>query len=535
MSRPNLLEALSDNIVVDRDKCIFCGRCAEVCVLDNIRMRLSPCRAACPLGVNCHGYVQLIARGDDVKARKVLFESLPFPGILARVCSHPCEDACEKKKETGEAVNIRGLKRYLVDGFDLAAVPLPEMAPPSGLKAAVVGSGPAGLMAAYELARRGHEVTVLEADGEPGGMLRWAIPEFRLPLKVLQAEVSRLERMGIKFLTGCRVQGGELLPLLREFGAVVLAAGCGRALRLMTEGEDLKGVYSGLPFLRSVREGQGPKLSGRVVVIGGGNVAVDAAQTALRLGAEEVRLVCLEAPGQLPAFPEAIDDAVAEGVKFECGWGVARLVGSKGRVRGLELQRCLAVFDKAGRFNPRFDSCENMSLEVDAVIVAIGQGRDSSCLPPRDEDDERPTVDPDTLELEPGIFAAGDLVSGPSSVVAAMATGREAAESAHRHLIGDDLGYGRGDRGPVETRFEIDHSRGRARDRVPTPIRPCKGKGDWKPIELPLDEPAARCEASRCYSCGYPHGKHRSCWFCLPCEVECPEEALRVEIPYLMR
>lgn len=220
---------------------------------------------------------------------------------------------------------------------------------------------------------------------------------------------------------------------------------------------------------------------------------------------------------------------------FEGGWGPLRLVDAGGRVAGVDFRRCLSVLDPAGRFRPRYDAGERRPLKADTVIIAIGQLRSDSCLP-RDRDGREPEIDPLTLQAGAlPVFVAGDFATGPASAVEAMASGRAAAESLHRLLSGDDLHLGRAYRGPVETDFEIDHTRGSARDPVPVLNRPCRGKGDFRVSELPLDEPGARCEAGRCYSCGLPHGRYRTCWFCLPCEVECPEKALWVEIPYLLR
>jgi len=536
MAGINLLEALSDNIVIDRDKCTACGICVETCVLDNLRLKLAPCRQACPLEVNAQGYVQLIARGEEDKARQILGETLPFPGILGRICSRPCEAGCHRAQITGQAVSIRALKRYLTE--DGPENPLPEREPDSGRKVAVVGSGPAGLMAGHDLRVKGHQVIVFEAEAEPGGLLRWAIPEFRLPAEVVGREVDRLERLGLEFRCG-RGLGREVsLDELRAgYDAVVLATGAGAHGRLGLEGESLIGVHFGLPLLRAVRAGQGPEMAGRVFVVGGGNVAVDAAQTALRLGAAEAVVVALEAEGELPAFAWAVEEARAEGVGFECGWGPAAILDQAGRVSGLELRRCLSVFDGQGRFRPAFDSGQTRLLSAETVIIAVGQSRDLSCLQGSGLlEGESLLADPLTLQTSwEDVFVAGDLHSGPSSVVQAMASGRAAAESADRFLRGEHLRFGRGWPGPVETEFEIDTSRGSADARVCPARRPFQGRGDFGELEAGLDREAARREAGRCYSCGQPFGRYRTCWFCLPCEVECPEQALYVEIPYLLR
>jgi NADPH-dependent glutamate synthase beta subunit-like oxidoreductase len=534
--RINMLESLSDNIVIDKDKCTFCGICIERCILDNLRMKLAPCRQACPLGVNCHGYVQTIARGQEDKGIELLRETLPFPGILGRVCSQPCEDNCHRKKTEGEAVAIRALKRYLSDLEKVKEIPLPAMDSDTGKRTAVVGSGPAGMMAAYDLRVKGHQVTVYDAESEPGGMLRWAIPEFRLPLDVLKQEIDLLTRMGVQFQCGVSVGKVKSLADIKA-EAVVIATGCPKHETLNIQGEDSPGILHGLPFLRQVRDSNLPKIGKIVVVIGGGNVAVDAAQTTLRLGAESVTMVTLESDQDLPAFPWAIQSAISEGVKLECSWGNPIFRFENGVLKGMDFQRCLQVFDASGCFMPSFDDCQLKSLDADTVIVAIGQGVDTTPFENTGLVKEGAyAADGLTLQAsDEKVFLAGDIVGGPSSVVEAMAKGRQAAESVHRYLAGEHLRYGRRYPGPVETEFDIDTQRGSEDVREEMSTHVCSGKGDFKEIEQGLNKDAARKEAGRCYSCGQPFGKYRNCWFCLPCEVDCPHEALWVEIPYLLR
>lgn len=535
MSSPNLLESLNDNIFIDKDKCTFCGICVETCILDNLRMKLAPCSHACPLGVNAQGYIQLIARGKPVEAMELLLESLPFPGILGRICSQPCEQQCHRKKVQGQAVAIRALKRYLADTVLLEDIPLPEISAKTGKKVAIIGSGPAGLMAAFDLALKGHAVVVFDSEPFPGGMLRWAIPEFRLPASVVAREVARLSNLGIDFRCGIRLGENIFIEDLKQnFQAIILATGCQRHLLLGCPGENLPGVYHGLPFLKDLSSGIKPDIGNKVIIIGAGNVALDAAQSVLRLGAQEVSMVCLESRDEIPAFSWALESALAEGVILKYSWGPTHIIESNGRVSGVEFQRCLNVFDAQNRFAPCFDPAEKMNLQADTVIVAIGQATDSSCLDCCGIQDS--PVDPLTLQSRDAmIFVAGDLAQGPSSVVEAMASGRRAAESVNRLLAGVDLHYSRAYAGPIETDFEIDTSGATERERMVIPQRTFEGQGDFGELELAFDHETARLEAQRCYSCGQPFGKYRTCWFCLPCEVECPHDALWVEIPYLLR
>lgn len=537
MNRVNMLESLSENIIIDKDKCTSCGICVDTCILDNLRLQLSPCRQACPLGVNCQGYVQLIARGEEAKALELLRETLPFPGILGRICSQPCEDGCHHKNTDGKSVAIRALKRYLADEFDSNPA-LPEIAPDTDRSVAVIGSGPAGLMAAYDLRSRGHAVTIYESASEAGGMLRWAIPEFRLPTAVVEREIDLLRRMGVTFRLETAIGSDlEMNAVKASHQAVIVATGCPRHLQLENSGESLAGIVHGLPFLKSVRYGQRPAVGRQVVVIGGGNVAVDAAQTALRLGAEQVTMVCLEAEHEVPAHPDAMAQAKAEGIRLECSWGSVEFLSQDDKLNGVVFQRCVQVFDDRNCFCPQFDACELNQIDCDMVIVAIGQTADQQALDQMGlVADITAGVDPLTLQTsDPMVFMAGDVLSGASSVIEAMAKGRQAAESAHRYLSAEHLRHGRAYAGPFETGFEINTDHGNGAERARIPHAALSGVGDFDEIEQCFDQATARKEAGRCYNCGVPFGKYRTCWFCLPCEVECPHTAMWVEIPYLLR
>ncbi len=538
MGRVNLLEGLSDNIVIDKDKCTACGICVDTCILDNLRLELSPCRRACPLGVNCQGYVQLIARGQEAEALTMLQETLPFAGILSRICSQPCETECQRRQTDGEAVAIRALKRYLVDRASDVEIPLPDMQADSSKKIAIIGSGPAGMMAAHDLRCHGHAVTILEAEASPGGMLRNAIPEFRLPQDILDKEIDLLRRMDVDFQCSTRVgQDVTVKSLQDQFDAMVLACGCPGHTLLGGSGENLTGVYYGLPFLRAARSNTKPAVGREVIIIGGGNVAVDAAQTALRLGAHKVSMVCLESYDEIPAYANELQSALTEGVNLECSWGSVRFYEKEGVLNGVEFQRCMKIFDEAGGFSPIFDDCELKSLDADTVIVAIGQERSMDLMEHLDLVDNGDVfVDPLTLQCRhPHIFMAGDVVTGPLSAVEAMGQGRRAAESVHRFLTDAHLTYGRKYAGPIVTDFSIDESRGANITRAALTEHKCDGPGDFQEIEQTWDKTTAQEQASRCHSCGVPFGQYRTCWFCLPCEVECPNDALYVEIPYLLR
>jgi len=536
--RINPLEALADNIAVDHNKCIHCGVCVETCILDNLRLKLAPCSHACPLGVNCQGYVQLIRRGRDEEALKILEEKLPFPEILSRLCSQPCEDKCHRKQTEGQAVNIRGLKRYLTERYERQSPFVPETAAATGKKVAIVGAGPAGLTAGDDLSRQGQAVVMFDAEDEPGGMLRWAVPEFRLPGRILERELSRLSKMGVDFR--CNMTLGKELgleELVRDFDAVLIATGCPQPKKLGIGGEDSPGVLHALPFLRASRAGAPQSVGRRVAIIGGGDVAVDCAQTARRLGAAEVVVISLEEDTALPAHPNVVRGARAEGIVFRGTWGPQAILIENGRLKGVQLKKCVSVFDAMSNFMPVYDLCQTDFVEADTVIVSIGQQAELGCLTAsRIASQEAVACDALSLQTQMvSVFVAGDVSTGPSSVVHAMAAGRRAAESIRRFLRGEDLRFGRSYAGPYEMEYAIDTSRASLATRSENPLDGFKGPGDFNELELPLTEENARCEAERCYSCGEPFGKYRTCWFCLPCEVECPHDALWVEIPYLLR
>jgi NADPH-dependent glutamate synthase beta subunit-like oxidoreductase len=538
VSGVNLLTALTDNIIVDKDKCVACGICVEKCPMDNLRLKLSPCRQACPLGVNSQGYVSLIARGEEEKAMELVREKLPFPGIMGRVCSQPCEKNCHHSSVGSSSITIRPLKRYLADRFVKSReTALPDMAPASGKTAAIIGAGPAGLMAAYDLRLCGHKVTVFDAEPHPGGMLRWAIPEFRLPSSVLENEAGLLERMGVTFICGAVIDADRIASLRKKFGAVIIATGSSGHRKLGIEGEDLPGVHHAIAFLKAIRSGNAPAIGTRTVIIGGGNAAVDAAQSALRLGATSVTMFCLESEREMPAFPWALEGARDDGVGIVNSLGPVRFLPENGILSGVEFVKCISVFDASGNFSPSYDSCQTETIKADTVIIAAGQ---TPVTKPFEGlgiiKNGKIGHDDKTLEtIEEGLFCAGDAANGPTSVVEAMASGRIAAESVHRYLMGEHMLYGRGYRGPVETEFEITTGSDIKHDRVAVPVRQFTAKGDFAEIEEGLDEESARKEAGRCFSCGQAFGEYRTCWFCLPCEIECPHKALRVEIPYLLR
>jgi NADPH-dependent glutamate synthase beta subunit-like oxidoreductase len=523
---------------IDAAKCVGCGVCINSCSMDVLRLNpfliekeeITPCRSACPAGVNMRGYICLLTEGKLEEAITLIREALPLPAITGHVCFHPCEKECARK-EVDEAVNINALERYIADYW------LQEKAKPAlriyVKRVAVVGSGPAGLAAAYDLVKMGYPVTVFEAEPLLGGMLRTGIPEYRLPENILNAQIDYIKGMGVDFRTGVTFGKDLTLSELRknEYGAILFVIGAQQSRRIDIDGAQLPDVLWGLDFLKDVKLKRKVRVKDRVVVIGGGNVGIDAALTALRLGAKDVRIVCLECREEMPAHDEAVKTAMDEGVDISASWGPKRVVGDSRRVEGIELVRCLSVFDDAGKFNPSFDEKTTRFMEADMVIFAIGESTDLSVLPRGMKTNNHHIVaDPVTLETNlPGVFGAGAAVTGPGSVVEAIASGKKAAVSIDRYLRGKDLKVGRGTEAKVVKKPPREGVEKRARQAISLlPID--QRKSNFNEIKMGFDKDRAEQEERRCMACGSrAFIKYLDdCMTCYTCEKDCPEKAIFV-------
>lgn len=505
---------------IEESGCVYCGACVEVCPTGALRDKdlkpgdrkqsLIPCRDACPLDMDAPTYVHFIAQGSFDEAVRTIRERTPMGLSLGYVCHHPCETVC-RRGEISQPIAICNLKRLAMETKDARVTEKTEIAPPSGKKIAVVGAGPAGLVAAYYLTVFGHTVTVFESSAEAGGMLRWVIPEYRLPRQNIMHEIRTLEAMGVTIRTNSPVDTKYFRDQLdkEKWDSVFLATGAQSSKKIEVDGQSLREVFWGLDFLREAKEGWAPEVGENVVVVGGGNVALDAAKTALRLGAGKVVLVCLEQREEMPAFDWEIEEAEEEGVILQTGWGITKIFGEGTSVSSVELVGCTSVFDEQGNFCPVYDKSTAAKIQADSVILAFGQKPEVNYIPENSGiqilENGRLKTDQNNLETnKSGFFAGGEVRSGPTSVVEAMAEGRKAASSIDKYLGGRGL-----DEDKLETRFfdkgllwrgrkEKFHALNRA-DMAELPVD--ERTGSFAVPRLGYSAGEAMAEADRCLKC----------------------------------
>lgn len=490
------------------------------------RAGTSPCTFACPAGVKAHGYVSLIRSGLYEEAFNLVLEATPLVATLGRACYAPCEGECSRGSLEGP-LPIRKLKRFIADAhYSHDRQPPLERPTPNGKRVAVVGSGPAGVTAAWQLAKRGYGVKIFEAAPVAGGAMRLSIPSYRLPAEAVEWDLANLSEIGVEIATGCRVDDLEQLKG-DGFDAVLVSTGTTRSMKLSVPGEDtLAGISSALDFLRDIKLDKRPDLRGKsVVVIGGGNVAIDAARSARRLGASEVHLVCLEGRAEMPAYAWEVDEAAFEGVEVHDGWGIRSFTGESA-VATVQLKQCTSVFDADGRFNPSYDEAVSSELRCDAAIVAIGMSADTSAFPDLAANGARRLeAAPGTFKTKvPGVFAAGDAVMGPTTIARAAGHGAQAAYLIDRYLSGLEL------KGPVAPLPVVDKDKVLSRQRrysrrdplsASVPLEP--SPSDFNEIEAALSDDEARAAASRCLDCGV-------CSECHQCLAACPADAIHLDM-----
>jgi NADPH-dependent glutamate synthase beta subunit-like oxidoreductase/coenzyme F420-reducing hydrogenase delta subunit/NAD-dependent dihydropyrimidine dehydrogenase PreA subunit len=479
----------------------------------------APCTQACPAGVQVKAYVSLIAEERFGEALEVVRRRCPLPGICGRVCDHPCEMACRRGRAE-EAIAIRALKRFVADQEREFPLPAPPPGPAKPWQVAVIGSGPAGLTAAYDLRLSGFPVTVFESATEPGGMLRYGITAYRLPRDILDAEIDVLVRAGVEIKTGHRLGGDlDLEQLLSDdYDAALLATGAPLGRKLGIPGEDDHDeIEDALTFLRRVNDGDRTPVGRRVIVIGGGSTAVEAARAARRLGAESVQILYRRSRNQLLAGEEEIEAAEAEGIRFRFLVTPFKVLSDGGRFGGLEcFEVGLGEADASGRRRPITIPGTEFQLEADRVFAAVGQEVDLAFLPSRGRTrmlDSRKLFVDDTTAMTrlTGVFAAGDLVTGPATVIEAMAAGHRSAESI-RHFLEEGRPAIREQRperqAPAEYELPDEPPLEAMRIR-PATITPEAGR-EFAEVEQAFSEKDAVAEARRCLRCG-PCGECRVC------------------------
>lgn len=515
---------------IDPMKCTGCGICLDWCPSDVIRPsnqieEISPCMAACPAGVDIRGIMTLLKTRSMGGAIELIREALPLPAVTGRVCFHPCETGCARKK-VDESINISALERFVADNcYDSK---MEEAVRTHVAKVAVIGSGPAGLSCAYFLIRMGYLVTVFESMSELGGMLRVGIPEYRLPRDILDREINIIRNLGVKFRTDITIGRDMTIQEIKKSGykSIFIAVGAHANLKLNIPGEEMSGVHYGLEFLRAFHEGRKMQLGGNIVVLGDGDFASDSARVALRLGADKVFLVCNK------LRKREINCLKREGVEIINSAAPTRILGEDHRVDCIECIKVEAVKPVTGGRGPIVPiRGSEFKVDADMVISAVGRTSDLSLFPKKLKSPEG-SVKVASVSLKtalPGVFAGGDAISGPTSVVESIASGKRAAISIDRYLRGQDLKKSR----EKELKKVNNPSRDsiEKRPKQAMPFLPVTDRvKDFREIKLGYKEVNAITESRRCMTCGgkatiaYPD----DCLTCYRCELHCPYDAIYV-------
>ena len=522
------------------NQCIGCFTCARSCPVSCIdivtsgngseRPAIAPCHETCPAGVDAARYVRFIAEGKFAEALAVVRERLPFPSVCGYICAHPCESKCTRG-QIDQPIGIRLLKRFCWEHDTGVWRPHSKIAEPTGKRVAIVGSGPAGLTAGYYLAKLGHTVTIFEALPEPGGMTRYGIPEYRLPKKILRAEIKEIENVGVEIKTNTNVDSLDGL-FTQGYNAIFLAIGAQQAMEIGVDGEDNPRIMGGVSFLRRVNLGERVDVGNRVAVIGGGNTAMDSARTARRLGASDVTIVYRRTRAEMPASPEEIEEALHEGIKIYFLAAPSKIIGQDSEVQLECIRMKLGAPDASGRRRPEPIEGSEFIMGFDTIVAAIGQRPDMPAsfgvATGRGN-----TIQTDTKTLatdKEGISAGGDAVLGPATVVEAVAAGRTAASSIDSYLGGSgviDETLAPKEEAPIR----VDGPRQGWRPEIPE-IPLDKRVSSFDCVELSLAEDLAVNEAKRCLRCdlAYEVDKFQvdtgTCIACGLCVESCPFNAL---------
>jgi len=490
---------------------------------------LPPCTHACPVNTDVRGYLAAIARRDYDEAYRLIRANNPFPAVCAWICPHPCEEHC-RRGDVEASIAIRNLKRFAVENAGVGYVDVNAL-PSTGKNIAVVGAGPSGLTAAYDLARYGHNVTVYERNQNPGGHFFTSLPLYRLPREKLRQDITAILAAGIKIQLGVEVGRDITVRELRAaYDAVVLAVGLQESKTLSVPGADHPGVLKALPFLQQANRGEKPAIGSRVLVVGGGDVAMDVARTAVRLGAGEVNVICLESREEMPAKTWEIEEALEEGVGLINGYGPQEVVVDDHQILGLRAQKVRHVFDASGRFNPVFEPDAVITQPCDTIILAIGQrpGREYIHDSGLAVDDRGfIVIDQEFLHTSvEGVFACGEIAEGPGLAIEAIASGHKAAVIVNSYLAGNKCLTPAGGVASIGTLPETVAEKLPSLPRVVMPVLPAGVRSrSLSPYELALDEEKAIYEAGRCLSCGLgAQVVEDKCVACLSCQRVCPYE-----------
>lgn len=570
---------------VETDQCVACGRCVEYCPAGAVKLGqklctkdgpveyprqelpdavkwgpekwavdyrdknrvncydtgTAPCKTACPAHIAVQGYLKLAAQGKYREALQLIKRENPFPAVCGRICNRRCEDACTRGT-VDQAVAIDEVKRFIAQqDLDAATRFVPEKVIPKvdgafDQQIAIIGGGPAGLSCAYYLAEKGYRPTVFEKERRLGGMLENGLPSFRLEKDVVQAEIDVLREMGVQFRCGVEVGKDVTIAQLREQGyqGFYVAVGLQSGGRLNIPGDDAQGVTAGIDFMRRVNGGQETKLEGRVVVIGGGNIAADVARTAVRCGAESVDLYCLESYDDMPMGPEDRGECERDGITIHAGWGQTEIVTENGHAAGIRLRKCLRVKNDQGRFAPEFDDNDTCQAQCAAVLYCIGQKVDWRQLLTGTAVTFNPNgtaqVDPVTYQTaEPGIFAGGDAVTGQKFAIDAIAAGKEGAISLHRFVQKATLTIGRNRRQFVE----LDKENALIPVGFDNTPRQQIGYNEalrrtFRDERIAFTAQQVQKETARCLSCGASVVDPNKCIGCGVCTTKCAFDAIHL-------
>ena len=569
---------------VDKEKCVACGECVAVCPVNalklgqklcaeaqviekredfpsntkwgpdkwNLDYRInrknvvetgtSPCITQCPAHIPIQGYIKLASQGRYTEALELIKKQNPFPAVCGRICPRTCESVCTRG-DVDEPIAIDDIKKFIAEqDLNMDNRYVPKLRHEYGNKIAIIGAGPSGLSCAYYLAIDGYKVTVFEKQKALGGMLTLGIPSYRLEKHVVNAEIDILRELGVEFKMGVEVGKDLSLEDLRNQGyeAFYLAIGAQAGRKLGIEGEEAEGVITGVDFLLDVNLGNDIKVEGDVIVIGGGNVAIDVARTATRVGASKVDMFCLESREEMPALDEEIGEALSEDIGINNSWGPKRIVTENGRVIGVEFKKCVSVFDENRKFSPKFDENETKIVKADKVLLSIGQGIDWGELLKDSKMELNPNntikVDSFTLQTgEPDVFAGGDAVTGPKFAIDAIALGKEGAISIHRYVhSGQDLVLGR-DRREYRA-FDKENLDLEGYDRIPRQrtnhVDGAKAKTSFKDLRPTLTEEQVRKETERCLGCGATTVDEYICVGCGSCTTRCKFDAISLVRKY---